>query len=490
MTTYLEIPVIGKKVKHPVRWLMGLMAAGVLVVGSATTYTVVNRGTSKQDIAALTVPVAAKDVTLRISASGKVQPVQNVNISPKNSGTLVELYVEQGDKVKQGQILAKMDSADIQARISQERANIAQSQAQLDQALAGSRPQEIAEQKARLAQAQAQLAQAKAGNRPQEIAQAQAQVNSAQAKAKYTSEQVKRYQYLYQQGAEKKQLLDQAISEDDAAKASLEEAQKQLALQQIGSRSEEIAQKEAAVEEARAALQLLEAGTRREEIAQRRAAVAAAQAKLKTEQVNLDNTIIRAPFSGVVTQKYANVGAYVTPTTSASTSASATSSSVVALARGLEVLASVPEADIGRIKQGQQVEIVADAYPDQVFKGHIRLIAPEAVKEEGVTLFQVRVAIDTGQDKLRSGLNVDMTFLGDKVQDALLVPTVAIVTEKGNTGVLIPNEKNKPVFRPVTIGAQVQEQTQILEGLQQGDRIFLNPPADYKLQQRQEQQKK
>ncbi|QDL06601.1 efflux transporter periplasmic adaptor subunit [Brasilonema octagenarum UFV-E1] len=490
MTTYLETPVIDKKVKHPARWLIGLVAAGVLVIGATTTYTVVNRGTSKQDITALTVPVEAKDVTVRISASGIVQPVQSVNISPKNSGTLVQLYVEQGDKVTQGQIIAKMDSADIQARIAEARANLAQNQAQLDQVVAGNRPQEIDQAKARLAQAEAQLAQARAGNRPQEIAQAQAQVDAAQAKAKYTTEQLKRYQSLYQQGAEKKQLLDQAISEDNAAKASLLEAEKRLSLQQIGTRSEEVSQKEATVAESRAALQLSQAGSRPEEIAQRKAAVGAAQAKLKTEQVNLDNTIIRAPFSGIVTQKYANVGAYVTPTTSASSSASATSSSVVAVARGLEVLASVPEADIGRIKQGQQVEIVADAYPDQVFKGHVRLIAPEAVKEEGVTLFQIRVAIDTGRDKLRSGLNVNMTFLGDKVQDALLVPTVAIVTEKGNTGVLVPDAKNKPQFRPVTIGAQIKDQTQILEGVKGGDRIFLNPPADYMIQKKQEQEKK
>lgn len=490
MTIYLEKPVIDKKIKHPLPWFIGLAAAGVLVIGATTTYTIVNRETSKQDIAALTVPVEVKDVTVRISASGKVQPVQSVNISPKNSGTLVELYVEQGDKVSQGQIIAKMDSADIQARIAEARANLAQNQAQLDQVLAGNRPQEIAQAKARLAQAEAQLAQARAGNRPQEIAQAQAQVDAAQAKAKYTSEQLKRYQSLYQQGAEKKQLLDQAISEDNAAKASLQEAQKRLSLQQIGTRSEEISQKEAAVAESRAALQLSQAGYRPEEIAQRKAAVAAAKAKLQTEQVNLNNTIIRAPFSGIVTQKYANVGAYVTPTTSASSSASATSSSVVAVARGLEVLASVPEADIGRIKQGQQVEIVADAYPDQVFKGHVRLIAPEAVKEEGVTLFQIRVSIDTGRDKLRSGLNVDMTFLGDKVQDALLVPTVAIVTEKGNTGVLIPDAKNKPQFHPITIGAQIKDQTQILEGLQGGDRIFLNPPADYMMQKKKEQEKK
>ncbi|MHC5749185.1 MAG: efflux RND transporter periplasmic adaptor subunit [Nostoc sp.] len=486
MATHIEIPVIGK-VKYPLRWLMGLMAGSALVVGTITTYTLVNQGTNKEDIAQLTVPVAAQTVTLRITASGKVVPVQSVNISPKNPGVLSQLYVEQGDRIQQGQILARMDSAGIEAQRSQYRANLAQSQAQLAQAVAGSRPQEITQAKARLAQSQAQLAAAKAGNRPQEIAQSQSQVDAAQARVNYTSEQVKRYQYLYKEGAERKQLLDQAISDDKSARASLEEAKKRFSLVQSGTRSEEIDQRQAAVNEARAALVLLEDGTRSEEIAQRQAAVASAEAQLKGVQVQLEDTIIRAPLSGIVTQKYAEPGAFVTPTTSASTSASATSSSIVAVARGLEILAQVPEADLGRIKQGQQVEIVADAYPDQVFKGHVRLIAPEAVVEQGVTSFQVRVALDTGIDKLRSGLNVDLTFLGDRVNNALVLPTVSIVTEKGKTGVLVPDAKNKPQFREVTVGAQIQDQTQILEGVKEGDRIFVNPPKDYKIEKAKEQ---
>ncbi|MDZ7965733.1 MAG: efflux RND transporter periplasmic adaptor subunit [Nostoc sp. DedSLP03] len=486
MATHIKIPVIGK-VKHPSRWLIGLIAGSALVVGTITTYTLVNQGTNKEDIAQLTVPVAAQNVTLRITASGKVVPVQSVNISPKNPGVLSQLYVEQGDRIQQGQILARMDSAGIEAQRSQYRANLAQSQAQLAEALAGSRPQEIAQARARLAQAQAQLAAAKAGNRPQEIAQSQSQVDAAQARVNYTSEQVKRYQYLYEQGAEKKQLLDQAISDDKSARANLEEAKKRFSLVQSGTRTEEIDQRQAAVNEARAALVLLEDGTRSEEIVQRQAAVASAEAQLKGVQVQLEDTIIRAPLSGIVTQKYAEPGAFVTPTTSASTSASATSSSIVAVARGLEILAQVPEADLGRMKPGQQVEIVADAYPDRVFKGHVRLIAPEAVVEQGVTSFQVRVAIDTGIDKLRSGLNVDLTFLGDRVNNALVLPTVSIVTEKGKTGVLVPDAKNKPQFREVTVGAQIQDQTQILEGVKAGDRIFVNPPKDYKIEKAKEQ---
>ena len=486
MVTQIELPFIGK-VKYPLRWGIGLIVAGSLAVGTTITYNLVNQRTREQNITELTVPVESQNVTLRISASGKVVPVQSVNISPKNPGVLTQLYVEQGDRVSQGQVLARMDVGDIRAQILQNRANLAQVQAQLDQARAGSRPQEIEQAKARLAQAQAQLNQARAGNRSQEIAQAQAQVNSAQAQVTLTQSRVNRYRQLTQQGATSQDQLEQFISEDQRAKASLDEAQKRLSLLEVGSRNEEITAREAAVTEARAALVLLQNGSRPEEIAQRLAAVKAAQAQIQAAEVRLQDTVIRAPLSGIVTQKYANVGAFVTPTTSASTSASATSSSIVAVARGLEVLAQVPEVDIGRIKQGQQVEIVADAYPDQVFKGNVRLIAPEAVVEQGVTSFQVRVALDTGIEQLRSGLNVDLTFLGDRLSNALVLPTVAIVTEQGKTGVLVTDAQNKPQFQEVTIGAQIEDQTQILQGVKQGDLVFINPPKDYIIRKAREQ---
>lgn len=482
MTTHIELPIIGK-VKHPSRWLIGLMAAGVVVIGS-TTYFVVNRATPRLDIAALTMPVTSRNVTLRIKASGKVVPFQTVNLSPKTSGLLVELLVEQGDTVKQGQIIARMDNADLQAQLIQARANLAKVEAQLAQARAGSRPEEISQARARLAQAEAQLAQARAGNRPEEIEQARAQVEAAQAKVNLTSSRVQRNRQLYQQGAISQDKLDEVIADDRSATASLQEAQRRVSLLESGTRSEEITQRQAAVAEARQALRQLEKGSRPEEIAASEATVAAAAGELKAVQVKLEDTIIRAPFPGVITQKYATEGAFVTPTTSASSTASATSSSIVAIARGLEVLAQVPEVDIGQIKQGQQVEIVADSFPDQVFKGRVRLISPEAVVEQNVTSFQVRIGLVTGQNELRSGMNVDLTVLGEAVQDALLVPTAAIVTDRqGQTGVLIPNQQNEAEFRPVKIGSAVQDQTQIVSGLKEGDRVFLSPPANYKLNQ-------
>jgi HlyD family secretion protein len=167
----------------------------------------------------------------------------------------------------------------------------------------------------------------------------------------------------------------------------------------------------------------------------------------------------------------------VTPTTSASSSDGATSASIVELSRGLEVEAKVPEASIARIKPGQSVEIRADAYTDNIFKGRVRLIAPRAVQENNVTSFRVKVALQTGQDKLKAAMNVKLAFIGDSISNALVVPLAAIVTKKdGQIGVLVPDKNNQAQFRPVTVGPTSGDQIQILQGVSKGERILLSPP--------------
>ncbi|QJB45865.1 efflux RND transporter periplasmic adaptor subunit [Dolichospermum flos-aquae] len=477
MIFYIEIPLIGKKVKYPFRWLMGLIASGVLIVGTTATIQTIQQKNKPLDVTKLTVPVEAKSVTVRITASGKVQPVQSVNISPKSPGLLADLNVEQGDTVKQGQIIARMDNSEIKMRILQYQANLAQAKAQLAESEAGSRPEEIAQAKARVDQAQAQLAIIRDGNRLQEIQQAQAQVDSAKASVALTQSRVKRYQDLAKDGAISQDSLEQYVSENSKAKANLEEAQRRLSLLKVGNRNQDIQKQAAIVNQEKEGLRKLENGNRPQEIARLKAAVASAEAQLKQQQVQLEDTIIRAPFSGIVTQRYATVGGYVSPAISASNNASATSTSIVALAKGLEVLANVPEVDISQIKQQQKVEITIDAYPEEVFQGQVRLIAPEAVVDQNVTSFQVRVAINTGTEKLRSGMNVsEVTFLGNNIKDALLIPQELIVTQKGKTGVWLLGEKNKPQFRLVTIGANIDNQIQVLDGLKAGDRVFIDLP--------------
>lgn len=427
------------KARRPAPWILGLVTIGLLSTGSLT-YWVVRNQAAAPDVSGMTVSVEAEPLQVRIDASGKVQPIQTVNLSPKTSGELVELLVGQGDRVTQGQVIARMEYESVEAKLDQSQARVEQAEANLAKLRAGNRAEEVAQAEAR-------------------VYRAEAEVREAESLLALAEERADRKRQPAQEGAISRDELEEAERNAESALATLEANR-------------------ASLREAQKEVELLQKGYRVEEIAEAEAQLAEAQADLRSVQVEYEDTLIRAPFDGVITQKYASEGAFVTPTTSASEATSATSTAIVALAQGLEVLAEVPEVDIQQLRVGQPVEVVADAYPDQVFKGKVLLIAPEAVVEEKVTSFQVRIALETGQDKLLSGMNVDTTFLGDKMANALVVPTVAIVTKDGETGVLVPDAENKPQFRPVTLGIAVGNQTQILEGLESGDRVFTDIPAD------------
>jgi len=452
----MQIPLFGKVGKKPATWLIGLLAAGVITV-PIVTYGVLKRGTPKQDITELTVPVKSETVTVRITASGTIAPVQTVNLSPKTSGRIAELFVEQGDRVQVGQAIARMESSELQAQRAQAVANLQEAQQRLAQLQAGTRVEEVR-------QAESEVARARG-----EIDRVRGQVADAQSLLEFSRSQTRRQQELAGQGAISTNSLEEFLRKEQNAKQTLNQAQAQLSQSQ--------AQYNQTVQQ----LEQRRNGSTREEIGQAEARVASAAAQVTQVDTNIADTVIRAPFAGLITQRYASVGAFVTPTTSASSTTSATSTSIVALASDLEVLAKVPEVDIGQIKSGQEVEVKVDAFPEQTFKGRVRLISPEAVVERDVTAFQVRIQLLSGREKLKSGMNADLSFLGNQLKSAMLVPTVAIVTKKGQTGVLVPDAKNQPQFRPVTIGTNLNNQTQIMDGVKTGDQVFVQLPDGKKL---------
>jgi HlyD family secretion protein len=463
------------KVKWPKSWVIALAGAGVIGI-AAGTFAVVKQSTPRFDLNKFTVPVKTEPLTLRISATGSVTPYQSVNLSPKNAGVLTKLLVQQGDRVEKGQIVAYMDQQELKGQLLQAQAGISQAQANLDRLRNGNRPEETAQAKARLGQSQQQLQSLQNGNRPEEIAQARAQLTAAQARLDLAKSKQVQYTQLKNSGAIALEKYNEIMSEAKTAQADFGVAQQKLELLQKGTRNEEIQKAKASVSEAQSAYNLSVKGSREEDIRDAEAKVASAVGQMDVIQSRLSDTIIRSPFTGIVTQKYATEGAFVTPTTSASSTSSATSTSIVAVAQNLEILAKVAEVDIGQIRLGQSVEINVDAYPDQVFKGRVRLVSPEAVVDQNVTTFQVRVAMVTGQTKLLSGMNADLTFLGKTIDDALVIPTVAIATQKGKTGVYIPAKDNKPKFQKITIGTSVKKQTQVLDGIKSGQRVFIDYP--------------
>lgn len=383
--------------------------------------------------------VASKSLSIKIKSSGSVVPIETVNLSPKQAGKLMELLVEQGARVTKGQVIARMDNANLIPQLYQAQASAAASEANLVKLRNGSRPEDIAAAQARVESAVGRL-------------------EASRSRSALNNSRTSRYRNLQTEGAISRDRFDEVLTDDRGTQADLLTAQANLS-------------------EANRQLEQLQNGSRVEDVAQAEAQLAQAIAGIRVIEVQIEDTIIRAPFAGIITQKYANAGAFVTPTTTASATNSSSSTSIVAIANGLEIIAKVPEVDISQIKIGQEVEIIADAFPSEVFKGKVRLIAPEAIIEQNVTSFQVRVTLENGKDKLQSGMNTDLRFIGQKINNALVIPTVAIVTQEGKTGLLIADEKGKPQFRPITIGTTVENQTQILSGAKVGDRVFVKLPA-------------
>ncbi|MGF1518181.1 MAG: efflux RND transporter periplasmic adaptor subunit [Nodosilinea sp.] len=438
----MQVPLIGK-VRRPWVWLLaGVAAATVLaaVLGFGTWR--LRQGA--YDVEAFTTPAAVEPLTVRVTASGTVRPVQTVNLSPENAGILAEVFVEQGDRVEAGQLIARMNSRDTTAQVQQNRAAVAEAEAALADLRQGSRTDEISQAEA-----------ATEANR--------AQVRDAQARLELATSDLARRQQLFDRGAVAATDLDTAAREQRSAQAALEQAQ-------------------ARVTESRRRVDDLRSGPRQEAIAQSEARLAQARAQLDGAQIRQDESLIRAPFGGIVTQKFASEGAFVTPTTSASDLSSATSTAIVALAEDLEVLAEVPEADIALLAAGQAVEVVADAFPEQTFAGRVKLVAPEAIERQNVTLFQVRIELLDGKELLRSNMNVNVAFIGDQLANALVVPSVAVVTQAGQSGVLVPGSDRDIVFQPVTLGPQVGNQIQIVNGLEAGERVFIDLPPGRSLE--------
>lgn len=408
--------------KH--RWRWAIAASAIALVLVLVLPQRPPRDRRPADLEAITITLQPNTLSLRVEGSGSVVAIDTANLSPKTTGRLEALMVQQGDRVQAGQVLARMQ--------------------------AGTLPAERQQSQAQLAQAEADYAQVLAGSRQEEIDRAEAEVAAAEAQVALASAQLDRYEKLAERGAISRNELDRYRSEARSAAASLAQAQAQR--------------------------QETASGSRPEAVAAAAAAVAAAKARVAITDAEISETLILAPFSGIVTQTYATEGAIVTPTTSASATASATSSSILALSAGLEIEAKVSEANIGQVAVGQTVEIVADAFPQQTFQGKVLRIAPEALIEDNVTVFQVGVELVTGLDQLRSGMTVNTVFVGDTLTDALVVPTVAIATESGQLGVRVADDQGNPVFKPITVGLTQAGSTQVLTGLTAGDRVFLSLP--------------
>ncbi len=215
------------------------------------------------------------------------------------------------------------------------------------------------------------------------------------------------------------------------------------------------------------------------------AAVAQAKADLAYAEAQLQNTVIRAPFGGVVVKKMAEVGESVAPIPPG-VNISTSSGAIVALAdlATLEVEADVAESNVAKVASGQPAEVTVEAIPDRRYKAVLRQVIPTADRTKATVMVKVTI-LDKDKD-LKPEMSAKVTFLEPEKEEAVpaaeaapvvLVPKEAVVTRDGKPTVFLVRE-GKAVAREVTLGTERQGQLIVKEGLAGGEIVVARPKDD------------
>jgi HlyD family secretion protein len=217
------------------------------------------------------------------------------------------------------------------------------------------------------------------------------------------------------------------------------------------------------------------------------AALAQALADAAFAEAQLQNTFIRAPFTGVVVKKMAEVGESVAPIPPG-VNISTASGAVVALAdlATLEVEADVAEANVAKVSNGQPAEVTVEAIPDRRYKAVLRQVIPTADRTKATV--QVKVTILEKDEDLKPEMSAKVTFLEPDKKPAetaastapvVLVPQEAVVSRDGKTLVFLVRE-GKAQAREVSTGVERQGQVVIRTGLSGGESVISRPPETLK----------
>ncbi len=301
----------------------------------------------------------------RVSGQADATEVQ---VAPEVGGRVIELTIEEGDRVKQGDVVARLDSRDADLALRRAQAERSQADAQLRLLQAGSRPEDIR-------QAEAQVAAAAA-----DVAAAQADLSAAET-------DLQRFERLLQSNSGSQKQRDDAATRRDMARDRLSAL-----------RSREIA--------AREAVARLKAGSRREEIDAARARVAGVDAQIATLEKSKADATVTAPIEGIVTERLLDKGEMAAPR------------APIAVVTDLDhawAEVFVDEPMIPRIKLGQPATVFTDAGGPGL-PGKVSFIASKAeftprnvqtAEDRSKLVFRVRITVDNRQGILKQGMPVE-----------------------------------------------------------------------------------
>jgi HlyD family secretion protein len=367
-----------------------------------------------------------------LNATGYIVAAHKIEVAAKVIGRVKWIGVEKGDRVKEGDVLVRLEDDEYQAQLLQAKGQMASLQARLDEAMNGSRPEEVA--------------------------QAQANVNTAKSDLENARVTLDRNVSLLKDGVVAKQVVDDAQARYDNALSRVNSLQKTFDLVKLGPRKEQVDSLRGLLEQARGAVNYA--------------------------QTNLANTVIRAPVTGTILERAVEKGEFVTTSFVGDRGAKGY---VVSLAdlNDLEVELDIAQNDFAKLHAQQHGTVTTDAFPDRKYDGFIKEISPEANRQKATV--QIKVKIAKPDSYLRPEMNASVAFAAEEkkadkpatasadAKPVVIIPAGAV--RDGSVFVLLDG---KALRRPVKTGASSTQGLRVEQGLVGGEDLILNPPAGLK----------
>jgi HlyD family secretion protein len=478
----------------------GLLAEGLGLAASA-------QGEAGSSELATTTVRPATDV-VQVNAAGNIELAEEEAATFQVEGVIADIAVDVGDTVQAGDLLATLETIDLERAVDRTELALAVKRNALDQLLEPATDADIAAARINLTAAKENLAELQAGPSNAELEAAQTALAAAQAayqdllegaseaeltqlsadlhKAYLTLQQAQeaynKIAYADTVGSSQQAMdLQTATIDYDTAKASYEVATEpasgadiqnalqtikdaQVQLEGLDVTAAELAAAEAQVAEAEASLDNLLSGPTQAEIEAAELAIEETQIDLQEAEADLSYARLLAPIDGTITAIEAGVGEKVTTDISAGI--------YIADLSALELTVSVSEVDIGKVTVGQPAQISLDAYPGRSFSGQVSRIAPTSVADSGVVNYEVALRLDDQDlEGVKAGMTAVASLVSAGAENAWLVPTESVSEYEGDTYVRVMTGDAETRIS-VTPGTQQGDWTVVQSAdLQAGDQV-------------------
>jgi HlyD family secretion protein len=377
-----------------------------------------------------------------VQVNGTVWAWDPLTIGSEVNGLRIEtIYVDEGDKVKRGQVLARLNASVLNAQLAEEKAKLAAQEATLKRTIQPNRPEDLVSLQAAVYQSESAVAEAETM-----LVKARANLVNAQNNAH-------RYRGLIGQGAVSQLEADQKDTEAKTADAETRNAEQKVRTAKFQ------------LEQSRQRLIMGQQGGRKEDVDISRATVAQMKANVQRLQALVAQSVIKAPSDGLIMRRDAHLGEIT-----------AVGKALFLMVRDnrLELRAQVPEVDLPLIHPGQRVEITDSTSSSYKVEGKVREVSP--MLDQDMRLGTVRIDLPVSEGKqahiFKPGNFAHATIdIGDRTP--LAVPAASILSREHRSFVYVVNADNTVSTRDVKTGERVEGYAEVVSGLNPGETVVV-----------------